>query len=181
MPCVTKAERNWRALWVAAIVLPIVAVFLLPPHYSFYMFHPATPGSPFEHVRLWVANGVLVVAAAAGICSAIAWTVLAFRRRKWLYLLAPALIVLHPILQAVYFEDLDTYLNYRWYGRAMALRIMGKAPSEVVALLGEPSSVYREPTHTMWRYKPLPFYWIGSTGEVVFENDRVQYIEANDD
>jgi hypothetical protein len=155
------------------------------------MFYPATPGTEAGRLRLLLANTLLVSAAAGGALSALGLSLAAIRRRKWTYLLAPLAILLHPLVQPVFFERADTYFNVRWRDEVLAAKIVGKQSADVLALLGRPRSEVSEPAlvslgevrpaYTIWRYKPLPFYWMGSSGEVVFVDGRVRNVEANDD
>lgn len=58
---------------------------------------------------------------------------------------------------------------------------MGRTEAEVLAVLGEPSSRRPSGTGMEWRYHVLPFYWVGSHGQVFFADGRVTGYEANDD
>jgi len=142
---------------------------------------PATPPSAFDRARLLAANGLLVAGLIVSAVAAIGLCVVAARKKQWGYLLFPVLVVLHPLLQPVFLEQLDTHLNYRWYGRVLALDIIGKGEDEVEALIGAPSWRTTGNGYTIWKYKPLPIYWLGSAGEVVFVEGLVRNIEANDD
>lgn len=183
--------RAWIAVFAAALWLPFVVIVVKPSDYALYMFFPATPHSAFDRFRLLAANALIIVAAAGGVLSSLSLTFIGIRLRRWTYLLAPLIVALHPILQPVYFESLDTDANYRWYARAKEGRIIGMNPAQVRALLGEPTSQWTQetsrwegkvlPGYTAWEYQPLPFYLFGSRLQVFFENGRVRNIEANDD
>ena len=108
------ATRIAVTLFVLAMVAPIVALVMLPDGYGFYVFLPATPPVALDRIRVHAANATLLFAAACGVIAAIAAIAHAIRRRKWQYLIAPVVILLHPILQPVFFERADTSLNYRW-------------------------------------------------------------------
>jgi hypothetical protein len=176
-----SSNRIGLGAFVAALVLPVVAMMVKPTDYSFYMFHPATPDSDADRFRLLIANGVLIAAAVGGALSALWLCVRGVRRRKWLGVLAPVVIALHPLLQPVFLEEADTYLNYRWRDRVGSLGLVGKPPAEVRALLGGPDAIVREATYTIWEYKPLPWYWLGSKGQLFFVAGRVRSVDANDD
>ncbi|MET0551660.1 MAG: hypothetical protein ABW221_01390 [Vicinamibacteria bacterium] len=155
---------------------------LLPDGYSFFMFQPAMPPSAVGAARLLIANLFLYAAALGAVVAAGRLAVAGFRRGRLAAYAGIALVFAHPLLQPVFFERLDTMLNYRWWEDAKARGVMGKTAEETRQILGDPASSEGDgSTRALWRYKPLPFYWLGSTGEVVFERGRAVYLEPNDD
>ena len=179
-----------------ALFSPIMALFVKPVHYSFYMFLPARPENAIDRVRLITANGILILGSAAAVLGAIVLALRAVRTRRYIGLLCPVLVFLNPFQQPVFFESLDTHYNYQMRDKAEALHIIGKTPSEVRALLGRPIRKWSESPrvldgdgkvtwqgepYTGWEYQPLPFYWFGSRFQVFFVNGKVRNFEANDD
>ena len=109
-----------------------------------------------------------------------------FNIRNPLYFLAVIPFLLHPVFQPALFESLDTGLNYRWSHGADKLGLRGKTEAEVSHILGRPSRIVKvpenaQPLYTIFEYKHLPFYWIGSTGHIVFKKGRVVYVGPGQD
>jgi hypothetical protein len=175
--------RGWSPRWLllAACLGPLVALMVKPTNYSFYMFYPARPPSLLERSQLAAANILLGASAAIGVVAALAMAVRGWRQRQWLHTLAPLVVVFHPFLQPVFFERLDTALNYRWYGKAVNASVIGMTEAEVRAVLGEPARILDFPPGTLWEYDPLPIYFLGSSGQLFFTAGRVRSIDPNDD
>ena len=173
-----------RGLWIAfatGSILPFVAVFLKPQNYSFYMFFPADPPTVAARIRLTSANVLLVASCTVAAVAALWLLGLGFRSRRMHYLLPAIVVLLNPLLQPVFLERFDTYMNHRWWRRATAASLVGKSEEEVRRALGAPSVVSSFEDGIEWDYKPLPFYWLGSKGQVFFRNARVSSLEPNDD
>ena len=184
------------ALFLVGFFSPILAILALPPHLSFYMYFPADPDTRIEQFRLYTGNAILVFGFAITVFSAIALAVRGLRHKKYLHLLWIVLAMANPIHQSIFLESLDTYTNNRWRARVIELDIIGKTPDEIRHLLGKPSYEWTETprmedragnitwqgeTYTGWDYHILPFYWLGSNGQVFFKHGKVTYFEANDD
>ena len=181
---------------MAGFFSPILAILSLPPHLSFYMFFPAEPDTAFDQLRLNAGNAILVIGFAIAVFSAIALAVRGLRQNKYLHLLWIVLAMANPIHQPLFLESLDTYANNLWRARVIELDIIGKTPDEVRMLVGKPSIEWTDTprmvdqagnitwqgeTATGWDYHILPFYWLGSKGQVFFEHGKATYFEANDD
>ena len=173
-----------RGMWIAfatGSILPFVAVFLKPENYSFYMFFPADPPTLAARIRLTSANVLLASACAVAAMAALWLLAVGLRSRRVHYFLPAIVVFLNPLLQPVFLERFDTYMNYRWWHRASAASLVGKSEEEVRRVLGAPSVVSSFEDGIEWDYKPLPFYWVGSKGQVFFWNARVSSLEPNDD
>ena len=178
--------------FVCGMLTPIGAVIVKPMNYSFYVFMPARPPDALDRARLAAADVMLVAGTLVCAAASLALAIQGARSGRLGYMALPMLVLLNPFQQPVFFERLDTYLNFRWLERVEAQGIIGKSPEEVSDLLGTPSLVWSEPArddgsggvrpgYTTWEYKPLPFYWFGSKGQVFFVNGRVDGVEGNDD
>jgi hypothetical protein len=123
----------------------------------------------------------LVAALVITTASVFHFVIVGCRQRRWPLVLAPLLVLLHPLLQPVFLERLDTELNYRWRDEVVTQHLVGKSEGDVVGALGRPTGARPYGTGKLWEYKPLPFYWFGSCGQLFFVNGRVQAYDANDD
>ena len=188
-----------KVLWSAFVIgclSPILALMVKPPHYSFYMFLPATPEVWFERLRLLTADSLLVLGFIVALLAAIGLAVRGARRRRYVALLCPLVVLANPLQQPIFLESLDTHMNYRMRDRAEQLQIIGKTPKEVRQLFGKahesgpstPRTIDRDgnltwqgDTYTTWEYQPLPVYWMGSRFQVFFVDGKVRNFEANDD
>ena len=181
----TARTRVRTALWLVVFAVgaltPVAAILLKPQNYSFYMFGPAVPPTSTDRVWLGAANVLLVVAFVSISIAAVRLGVVAFRERRWGFLLLPVIVLLHPLLQPVFLENLDTYLNRQWRASAEAAGLAGMTESEVRATIGEPASTHPFGAGALWVYDPLPVYWFGSSCQVFFKDGHVTYFEANND
>jgi hypothetical protein len=177
----TARERLGTRTFVVAMLVPFLAIAVKPSDYSFWMGVPAVPLRAFDRARLACANGLL--AGAFGLAAASALVLFAGGRRRGRRagLVAPLLVVLHPLFQPVVFERLDASLAERWRARTEGGAVAGKKPSDVEKALGRPSRRRSDGPRVEWDYSFLPFYWLGRRGRVVFVGDRAQSIRVADD
>lgn len=167
-------------MWVAlavGLLSPIVALFVIPRDYSFYMFYPATPATAFGRFRLAVGDAVLVIGFVVAVLSSMGLLARENGWRRAAAVFALALVAANPFQQPIFLESLDTHMNYRLRDRAEASMIVGKSPEEVRRVFGSPMST----TTNTWEYQPLSMYWMGSRFQVFFADGVVQGYEANDD
>jgi len=96
-------------------------------------------------------------------------------------------LAFNPLVQAFILEPLDTKRNYDYAKRAQHAALLGKNPSQVEAIFGNPEYTWTqspssgETGYICWEYKPLPGYWLGSHFQIFFVNGKVRNFEANDD
>ncbi len=184
------------ALFMAGFFSPILAIITLPPLYSFYMFLPAEPDLWVDQFRLYAGNTFLILGFVIAIASALALAIRGVKQKQYLHLFWIVLALANPIHQPIFLESLDTYANDRWRDKVVGLNIIGKTPDEIRHLLGKPSYewtstprmldrndniTWEGETYTGWDYHVLPFYWLGSKGQVFFKHGKVTSFEANDD
>lgn len=192
-------ESTTKVLWIAFVIgslSPILALIVNPPHYSFYMFLPATPETWFGRLRLFAGNSLLVLGFIAALLAGIVLAARGVKQKRYLTLLCPLVVLANPLQQPIFLESLDTHMNYRMRDKAEQLQIIGKTPEEVRQLLGKtyeygpstPRTIDRKgkvtwegETYRTWEYQPLPFYWLGSRFQVFFVDGKVRNFEANDD
>ncbi len=105
-------------------------------------------------------------------------------------------IFMHPLVQPVYLSDWDEKLNESLYEKAESVSLSGKPREVLIRTFGQPfsancigntlinsdngraitaSCVGTESIH----YYPLPFFFLGSTFEVVLENGFVAHYEVD--
>ena len=46
---------------IAGVLSPLIAMVIMPRHYSFYMFYPATPDGIVDKSRLLLGDSILVI------------------------------------------------------------------------------------------------------------------------
>jgi hypothetical protein len=100
-------------------------------------------------------------------------------------------LLINPYGQYLLLEGWDTSRNYSYALKANNIHIIGKTPSQVKEIFGEPERTWRQETFTYngkqiqecicWEYKPLPGYWLGGHFQVFFTDGVVSSFEANDD
>lgn len=105
-------------------------------------------------------------------------------------------LLINPLTQTIFMERYDTKINNEWKDKAVNLKIIGKTKSEIRGLFGAPTKEWIESpkvidkdgntkfkgeTFIGWKYHVLPYYWLGSSFEIFFVNDKVAGFEANDD
>src|SRR5450759_3504955 len=84
------------AVFLAALLSPILALLVKPSCYSLYMFFPATPHTAIGRLRS-VAGGIILVsgfAVALLVAVTLAWRGL--RRKRYLALLCPIVVLANP-------------------------------------------------------------------------------------
>src|SRR5450759_2522207 len=110
-------KSKWiKLLWVllgAGLLSPIVALFIKPANYSFYMFFPATPDTVIGRLRLIASDVVLVVGFVVALASAIGLVVQVKGRRRAVAVLSLVLVAANPLQQPIFLESLDTHMNDR--------------------------------------------------------------------
>ena len=192
-------KSNDKFLWLAFIIgtlSPFLALIVKPQHYSFYMFLPATPETSFEKLQLITGNSLLVFGFMLALLAATFIAVRGARKRNFITLLCPIVVLANPLQQPIFFESLDTRMNYLMRDKAEELQIIGKTPEQVRQLLGKANEygpntpkiidpdgkvTWEDDTYITWEYQPLPFYWLGSRFQVFFVDGKVRNYEANDD
>ncbi len=160
------------------------------------MFYPATPNTIFERVRLFTGNSMLVFGFIVTLLTASILIVQGIKRKHYFVVLCPIIILFNPFQQIIFFESLDTCLNYQWRDKAVNHNIVGKKPDEIKSIFGNPTRVWTDTprmidrdgktewqgeTYTGWNYHVLPIYWMGSNFQVFFKKGIVSGFEANDD
>jgi hypothetical protein len=106
----------------------------------------------------------------------------------------PLSLALNPLVQPLFLEARDTAESRALIQRFESSRLIGKPAEAVTAALGEPRAkrsqtpavftlegrtVWKGEPQQVWEYKPLPYYWGGSTLQVYFQNGTVSGFHAN--
>lgn len=93
-----------------------------------------------------------------------------------------ATVAVNPIAQVFFLEPFDAHRGDVLASEASNAGLVGMSAEQARATLGEPDSVsYIESGTTLWAYKQLPGYWLGSSFQVFLRDDAVTGFEANDD
>lgn len=177
---------RWQLVAITGLLSPFAAIAIKPSGYSFYMFSPAITTNFIDRARLLGANALLLLGLAVSVTAALVLVREGIRQRNLWQLFWLVVILLHPLQQPVFLEKLNARLNYLWYDHVSKLGVIGKREQEVATLLGAPSHKHSTSypsgeRYTIWKYKLIPIYWLGSTCEVVFVAGRACNVEPNAD
>lgn len=93
-----------------------------------------------------------------------------------------ATLIAHPFAQIPVLEPFDERRGEVLTAKVHAAQLVGMTGEQARSLLGEPSAVHHlESGTTIWAYKQLPGYWLGSAFQVFVRDEFVTGFEANDD
>ena len=120
---------------------------------------------------------------------AVALFVLSLRRRSrtrrriaWCAAFLVATVAVNPIAQFFFLEPFDAHRGHVLASEASNSGLVGMNAEQARAMLGTPDSVHHfESGTTLWAYKQVPGYWLGSSFQVFFRDNAVTGFEANDD
>jgi hypothetical protein len=106
----------------------------------------------------------------------------------------PVSLALNPLVQPLFLEARDTQASQALLRQFESSQLIGKPAEAVTAALGEPRAkrsetpavftlegrtVWKGEPRQVWEYKPLPYYWSGSTLRITFENGTVSGFHSN--
>jgi len=135
----------------------------------------------FLHESAFVVALLAPLAAAALLVLAMRRRVRTRRRVAVCAAVLLATLTAHPITQLPVLEPLDEQRGHALAAKASAAQLVGMTDEQARALLGTPRSVHHSDGTTLWAYKQLPGYWLGSSFQVFLRDEAVTGFEANDD
>jgi hypothetical protein len=102
-------------------------------------------------------------------------------RKAWLAIVVLSVLA-NPLLQRVYLEGLDSSRGQAFQARALSLGLVGSSSERALAAFGKPSYTWPLSSgSTIWGYKQVPGYWLGSHFQVSVRDGIITSIEPNDD